>query len=74
MPASGVIYRGTPPNIDLSVNNVPANAATFAAGRDDAQTHIAIGAGMAFEKFQIDLGADFSDTVDILSMSGVFRF
>lgn len=73
-PAHELVYRGTPPNIDLSVNSVPANAATFAAGRDDAQTHIAIGAGMAFEKFQIDLGADFSDTVDILSMSGVFRF
>lgn len=73
-PAHELVYRGTPPTIDFDVNSVPANSATFAAGRDDAQTHIAIGAGMAFEKFQIDLGADFSDTVDILSMSGVFRF
>ena len=33
-----------------------------------------IGAGMAFSKFQIDIGADFSDTSDTVSASGVLRF
>jgi long-subunit fatty acid transport protein len=66
-PAHELVYRGSPPDIAI-------NAATFSAGRYGDQTHYSVGAGMAFSKFQIDLGADFSETNDTFSMSGVFRF
>jgi len=72
-PAHELVYRGSPPTLDFSVQEATANAATFSAGRG-SQTHYALGAGMAFSNFQIDLGADFSDSIDIFSMSGVFRF
>ena len=55
-------------------HDIAINAATFSAGRKGNQTHYSVGAGMAFSKFQIDLGADFSDSNDTVSMSGVFRF
>lgn len=66
-PEHELVYRGVPSDIAI-------NAATFSAGRKGSQTHYSIGAGMAFAKFQIDLGADFSDSNDTVSMSGVFRF
>lgn len=66
-PAHELVYQGVP-------SDIAVNAATFSAGRYGSQTHYSIGAGMAFAKFQIDLGADFSDSNDTLSMSGVFRF
>ncbi|MCB1574186.1 MAG: hypothetical protein KDI80_09415, partial [Xanthomonadales bacterium] len=65
-PAHELVYQGVPADIAI-------NAATFSAGRG-SQTHYSVGAGMAFSSFQIDLGADFSDTNDTFSMSGVFRF
>ena len=73
-PAHELVYRGNPPNFDPATQNPEANAATFSSGRKGSQTHYAIGAGIAFSKFQIDLGADFSDTSDTVSASGVFRF
>jgi hypothetical protein len=36
--------------------------------------HFSIGAGIAFRRFQIDLGADFSDAVDQIAVSGIFSF
>jgi long-chain fatty acid transport protein len=66
-PAHELVYQGLPADIAI-------NAATFSAGRKGDQTHYSFGAGMAFSNFQIDLGADFSDSNDTLSMSGVFRF
>lgn len=49
-----------------------AYAALFSAGDD--QNHMSIGLGAAFESFQIDFGYDHSDTLDTLSLSGVYRF
>lgn len=72
-PEHELVYRGAVPNVDLDDRDPPANAATFSAGRGE-QTHYAIGAGIAFPNFQIDLGADFSDSVDVVSLSGVYRF
>ncbi len=73
-PAHELFYHGTPPNFDPSTQSPIANAATFSSGRSGSQTHYAFGMGVAFNKFQIDLGADFSDSSDTVSMSGVFRF
>jgi len=33
-----------------------------------------IGFGLAFERFQVDLGADFSNLVDTVSLSGIYSF
>lgn len=38
------------------------------------QIHYALGIGVAFKSFQIDLGADFSDPVDTVSLSAIFSF
>jgi long-subunit fatty acid transport protein len=40
----------------------------------DDEIHLATGLGLAFEKFQIDLGADFSELVDTVSVSGIYSF
>lgn len=65
-PAHELRYRGAA--IDNSVN-----AFTFSSGRGE-QTHYALGAGVAFQHFQLDFGADFSDSMDSYSLSGVYRF
>ncbi len=49
-----------------------ANAVLFSIGDDEI--HYAGGFGWAFEKFQLDAAADFSDLVDTYSVSGVWRF
>lgn len=73
-PAHEMVYRGTPAPTDFSTTDFPpVNAATFSAGRG-SQTHYTFGMGMAFSNFQIDLGADFSDISDMVSLSGVYRF
>jgi long-subunit fatty acid transport protein len=73
-PAHEMIYRGTPAPTDFNTTFLPPiNAATFSAGRGST-THYTFGMGMAFSNFQIDLGADFSDISDQVSLSGVYRF
>jgi long-subunit fatty acid transport protein len=41
---------------------------------EDRFTHLAAGLGIAADSFQIDLGADFSDEVDTLSVSLIYSF
>ncbi|MCP4202298.1 MAG: hypothetical protein GY769_10225 [bacterium] len=41
-------------------------------GKD--QTHLALGLGVAFQGFQIDIGVDFADEVDTASVSAVYSF
>lgn len=53
--------------------NLSSLAVLFSAPSDD-ETHYALGAGLIFEHFQIDLAADFSDAVDSYSISTVWRF
>jgi long-subunit fatty acid transport protein len=50
----------------------PLEQALFPPGDD--QIHYALGLGLAFKKFQIDLGADFSDFVDTISVSAIYSF
>ena len=38
------------------------------------ELHYAFGVGAAFERFQIDLGADFSDLRDTISLSAIYSF
>ena len=38
------------------------------------EMHYSMGLGAAFERFQVDLGADFSDRQDQLSISGIYSW
>ncbi len=40
----------------------------------DDEVHAAVGLGLAFDRFQLDLGADFSDLVDTVSLSAIYSF
>ena len=46
--------------------------AIFAKGEDE--WHYALGAGVAFARFQVDLAADLSERVDTWSLSGIWNF
>ena len=77
-PRHSLSYQGNPiddPGYDASQGAFGplALAAVFGVAKG-AQTHGALGAGIAFRQFQIDFGADFSDLVDTYSLSAVWRF
>ena len=57
---------GAGPEADL------AETAIFRPGSDEV--HVSTGIGLVFDRFQIDLGADFSELVDVYALSFVFRF
>jgi len=42
--------------------------------RGEDQVHWALGLGVAFQRFQIDVGVDFADQVDTASVSAVYSF
>ena len=42
--------------------------------RGDDEMHYAAGIGVAMQNFQIDLGVDFADRVDTVSLSAIFNF
>ena len=42
--------------------------------RGEDQEHVTLGLGVAFEAFQVDLGVDFSEEVDTVSVSAVYSF
>jgi len=50
----------------------PFARALYQPGED--ALHISIGAGIAFKRLQIDIGADFSDAVDQFALSAIFSF
>ena len=50
----------------------PLEQAFLQPGED--QIHYALGVGVAFDRFQLDLGADFSDLVDTVSLSAIYSF
>ena len=55
-----------------SISDDPEHRALFQAGEDEV--HVAVGVGLAFKSFQIDLAADFSDLVDTASLSVIYSF
>lgn len=67
-PEHSIRFKGAP---GATADEI-ANAVLFSVGDDEL--HYSAGFGWAFEKFQIDAAADFSDRVDTYSMSGVWRF
>jgi long-subunit fatty acid transport protein len=67
-PDHRLAYQGAPPS------NFGAAAARVIFPDGDDEMHYSVGFGWAFEKFQIDAAADFSDLVDTFSVSGVYRF
>jgi long-chain fatty acid transport protein len=67
-PEHTIRFQGAPGNTTDEI----ANAVLFSVGDDEL--HYSGGFGWAFEKFQLDAAADFSDLVDTYSVSGVWRF
>jgi long-subunit fatty acid transport protein len=57
--------------ISASGDNYVANA-VLSPGED--QMHYAVGLGLAFTRFQLDLAADFSELIDTLSLSFIYSF
>jgi long-chain fatty acid transport protein len=55
-----------------SISTDPEHQALFQPGEDEI--HVAVGFGLAFKSFQIDLAADFSDLVDTASLSFIYSF
>jgi len=55
-----------------SISTDPEHQALFQPGDDEV--HAAVGVGLAFKSFQIDLAADFSDRVDTFSLSAIYSF
>jgi long-subunit fatty acid transport protein len=55
-----------------STSDDPEHQALFQPGED--KVHVALGLGLAFTTFQIDLAADFSDPVDTFSVSAIYSF
>ncbi len=66
-PEHTIRWRGPVTNLAQAIN-----ATLFSAGDDEL--HYSLGFGWAFEKWQIDAAANFSDRVDTISMSGVVRW
>jgi long-subunit fatty acid transport protein len=52
--------------------NDPFERALFRGGNDEV--HYAVGLGLAFWTFQLDLAVDFSDLVDTVSLSAIYQF
>ena len=50
----------------------PLERVIFPGGEDDV--HLVTGLGFAFDRFQIDLGVDLSDSLNTASLSMVYRF
>ncbi len=50
----------------------PFQQALFPAGQDEL--HLALGVGIAFSRFQIDLGIDLSEEIDTLALSAIYSF
>jgi len=55
-----------------AISDDPEHQALFQRGEDEI--HFALGLGLAFKSFQIDLAADFSDLVDTASLSVIYSF
>ncbi len=60
-------FQGTPTTEAQFVDSI-----LFPSG--DSEMHYTVGLGWAFERIQIDAGADFSDPIKTYSISGVVRF
>jgi len=66
-------FKGDPGGRNFSnPSEAVAFATLFSAGENE--THVSIGLGWAFPRFQVDFAYDHSDTLDTVSVSGVFRF
>jgi len=50
----------------------PFARALYPEGSD--ALHVTVGVGVAFRRFQIDIGADFSDEINQFAVSGIFNF
>ncbi len=60
---------GTGRSREVFIGTVPIGSISV-----EAHTHFAVGFGLAFKRFQIDVGGDFSDQTAIGSISVVYSF
>ncbi len=71
--AHKLTFVGDPDSPSFEGSETPyANAVLFFPGEDE--THLSVGFGVAFPRFQLDFAYDDSDSRDTMSLSGVFRF
>jgi hypothetical protein len=63
------VWREPGRSQDLFIGSVPIGSISV-----EARTHFALGFGLAFKRFQIDVGGDFSDRTSIGSISIVYSF
>jgi long-subunit fatty acid transport protein len=54
------------------IGNDPFDRALYPPGEN--AVHLSVGAGIAFKRFQIDIGADFSDHADVFALSAIYSF
>jgi long-subunit fatty acid transport protein len=54
------------------VGDDPFDRALYPPGED--AVHLSVGAGIAFNRLQIDIGADFSDDADVFALSAIYSF
>jgi long-subunit fatty acid transport protein len=54
------------------VGDDPFDRALYPPGED--AVHLSVGAGIAFKRFQIDIGADFSDDANVFALSAIYSF
>ena len=59
---------------DHSPHNVGDDPLAALFPKGDDQIHYALGFGLSFDRFQLDFGADFSELVNTISISGIYRF
>jgi len=69
----GEVKITSPGDDDLLFQNISNTRASFFRPGDD-EIHYSIGAGMVFERLQLDAAMDFSDRVNTISLSGVIFF
>lgn len=72
-PAHRLAYRETLP-ATCTPETVERCFAAVIYPEGDDEMHYSVGLGWAFQKFQLDFAADFSDLVDTYAVSGVLRF
>ncbi len=68
----GPVVEPDPENPDFG-DLVLSSLAVYSRPNNE-ETHFSIGGGIVFERFQLDIAADFADSEDTLSVAGIFFF
>ena len=69
--ARGGVWRD-PDHRPRTMDDEPLIQALFVEGSDEI--HLTVGVGLAFRNFQLDLAGDFSEPVDTVALSAIYKF